>query len=60
MTKKEAQEIINENLGKTHYCDGSIEMAEMMNMLRYEMGFGLAESKVIMAALVLSGANFQE
>lgn len=60
MTKKDARQII-ENLGEdTGYftTDQNYKVSEIefREMLRYRMGFGLAETECITAALILAGA----
>lgn len=61
LTKKVAIEQINEikQNETTAYFDGSLTANQMKEMLRYRMGFGEAETNVIIAALVISGAKFQ-
>lgn len=59
-TKKAAKEIIEaeKNEKKTNYCTGECRMREMQDMLRNRMGFGVAETRFILAALVNAGAKF--
>ncbi len=57
-TKTQAKETIEALKNETAYFDSSMTQAEMYNMLRYRMGFGEAETRVILAALVISGAKF--
>ena len=57
-TKKQAQEVINYNKNNTAYFSGEISQEDMYNMLRYRMRFGEAETQVIIASLVNSGAKF--
>ena len=59
MTKAKAREIIEANKDNTAYFDKSISAKEMYEMLRYRMRFGEAETKVIIAALEVSGAKFK-
>ena len=59
MTKAQAREIIEANKDNTAYFDKSISVEEMYEMLRYRMRFGEAETKVIIAALEISGAKFR-
>ena len=59
MTKAKAREIIEANKDNTAYFDKSISVKEMYEMLRYRMRFGEAETKVIIAALKVSGAKFR-
>lgn len=65
-TRKAAREIILKELeavkadgeGNTNYFSGGIKFADMRDMLRYRMGFGEAETELILAALVNAGAKF--
>ena len=57
-TKKKAREGIEAYKDRTAFFDGSIKQSEMYEMLRYRMQFGEAETQVIIAALVNSGAVF--
>ena len=57
-TKKKARETIEEYKDMTAYFDGSLNQSDFADMLRYRMQFGDAETRVIIAALVLSGAKF--
>lgn len=57
-TKKKARETIEAYKEHTAYFDGTIKQEHMYNMLRYQMRFGEAETRVIIAALVNSGAKF--
>lgn len=65
-TRKEAREIIRQELeavkadgqGNTNYFSGELKFADMRNMIRYRMGFGEAETELILAALVNAGAKF--
>ena len=57
-TKKKARESIEAYKDSTAFFDGSIKQSEMYEMLRYRMQFGEAETQVIIAALVNSGAVF--
>ena len=59
LTKKECKTIIEQNKENTSYFDESMTCEEMYNMLRYRMAFGEAETRVIIASLVLSGAKFK-
>lgn len=58
-SKKLAQEILNEQMENTAYTDGNLKMSDMKDMLRNRMGFGEAETNVIIAALIKAGAKFQ-
>ena len=65
-TRKAAREIIRQELeavkadgqGNTNYFSGESKFADMRDMLRYRMGFGDAETRIILAALVNAGAKF--
>ena len=57
-TKKNAKETIEASKDMTAYFDGSINHEKMYEMLRYQMRFGEAETRVIIAALVNAGAKF--
>lgn len=63
-TKKKAWETIDVYKNMTGFYDNdseySISQNDMYNMLRYRMKFGEAETRVIIAALVISGAKFKE
>ena len=59
-TKKDAKETIAAYADMTSYFDESMTQADMYNMLRYRMAFGEAESRCIIAALVLAGAKFSK
>lgn len=59
-TKTKARETIATYKDHTAYFDGSIKQERMYEMLRYQMRFGEAETRVIIAALVNSGAKFAE
>lgn len=60
MTKKAAWEQIEKFKDETNYFSGSIKLDDMRDMLRYRMQFGEAETEVILAALTIAGAKFQE
>lgn len=57
-TKKAAKESIECYKDLTAFFDGSVKQGDMFDMLRYRMRFGEAETRVIIAALVLAGAKF--
>ena len=59
-TRKAAREIIREEADKrnTNYFSGELKFSDMRDMLRYRMGFGEAETELILAALVNAGAKF--
>lgn len=59
MTKKSAKEAIEAYKDNTAYFDESMTQNDMYNMLRYQMRFGEAETRVIISALILSGAKFK-
>lgn len=56
---EECNQIIKENKDNTAYFDREITQDEMWSMLRYRMGFGEAETGVIVAALIKAGARFK-
>ena len=58
ITKTYAKDVLDLWKNETGYFDGSISYGEMEAMLRYRMGFGEAETQVIMMSLVLAGAKF--
>ena len=60
MTKKNAREQVEMYKDMTAYFDESISEEEMYKMLRYRMSFGEAETKVMIAALVIAGAKFKK
>lgn len=60
MTKKSAKEAIEAYKDLTAFFDESMTQNEMYEMLRYRMRFGEAETKVIISALILSGAKFKD
>lgn len=59
-TKKLAKEILDINKDNTAYFDGSMTLGQFETMLRYRMGFGLAETTTITMALILAGAKFAD
>ena len=58
-TKKAAAETIEAYAEMTSYFDNSMTQNEIYDMLRYRMRFGEAETRTIIAALVLAGAKFK-
>lgn len=58
-TKKAAKETVETYANMTSYFDESMTQREMFEMLRYRMQFGEAETRVIIAALVMAGAKFK-
>ena len=58
-TKKAAKETISAYSEMTSYFDNSMTQNEIYDMLRYRMRFGEAETRTIIAALVLAGAKFK-
>lgn len=56
---KAAKETINAYKNITSYFNESLSCTDMYNMLHFEMRFGEAETQVIIAALILSGAKFK-
>lgn len=59
-TKKLAKELLDINKDNTAYFDGSMTMSQFETMLRYRMGFGVAETTTITMALILAGAKFAD
>lgn len=59
-TKKLAKEILDINKYNTAYFDGSMTLGQFETMLRYRMGFGVAETTTITMALILAGAKFAD
>lgn len=59
ITKKRAKEIIGKYKNDTCYFDKSIHVKEFEDML-HRLEFGVAETEVITAALILAGAKFKE
>ena len=60
MTKKAAREQIKRFKDETNYFSGTIKLDDMRDMFRNRMGFGEAETEVILSALTIAGAKFQE
>lgn len=58
-TKKAAKETVEAYADMTAWFDESISQRNMFEMLRYRMQFGEAESRVIIAALIMAGAKFK-
>lgn len=58
-TKKAAAETIKAYAEMTSFFDASMTQDELYNTLRYRMQFGEAETRVIIASLVLAGAKFK-
>ena len=58
-TKKAAKETIEVYKDMTSYFDKSMSQEELYNFLRYRMRLDDAETRVIIASLVLSGAKFK-
>lgn len=56
-TKKECDAIIQNHKDNTAYFDGGMTYNAMYDMLRWRMGFGNAESLVIIASLIKAGAK---
>lgn len=59
-SKTIAKAIIETEKDDTAFFDGSMTVKEMERMLMNRMHFGNAESRVIIAALQLAGANFEK
>lgn len=58
-TKVKAKETVEAYKDNTCFYDESMTQEEMYEMLRYRMRFGEAETRVIIASLVISGAKFK-
>lgn len=56
---EQCNKIIAENKDNTQYFNEQMTFEQMYNMLRLQMEFGEAETKVIMASLIKNGANFR-
>lgn len=52
-------DIISRYGAETGFFDGSYFMIDMYDLLRDRMGLGLAETDVILAALIKAGAQFK-
>lgn len=59
-TKEVAKETIEAYKDLTAYFDESMSQEDMYNMLAFRMRFGEAETRVIIASLVLAGAKFKD
>lgn len=58
-TKKHAREVVEAYAHLTAWFDESVTQRGMFEMLRYRMQFGEAETRVIIAALIMAGAKFK-
>lgn len=58
-TKKAASETVAAFKDMTEWFDGEMSQNEMYEMLRYRMRFGEAETRTLIAALVIAGAKFR-
>ncbi len=58
-SEKQCNEIIEEYKDNTMYFNEQMTFEQMYNMLRLQMEFGEAETKVIMASLMKVGAKFR-
>lgn len=56
---EQCNKIIAEYKDDTQYFNEQMTFEQMYNMLRLQMEFGEAETKVIMACLIKNGANFR-
>ena len=59
-TKKKAKETIEAYKDMTNYFNEELTQNQMYNMLKYDMHFGEAETRVIIASLVMAGAKFKK
>lgn len=57
--KVDCDRIIREQKDFTAWFTGEYSQTEMWEMFRYRMGFGEAESAVLLAALIKVGAKFK-
>lgn len=55
---EDCKRIIKENRDNTAWFCGECSQDMMWEMLRYRMGFGEAETAVILSSLILVGAKF--
>ena len=58
-TKKAAAETIKAYAEMTSYFDNSMTQNELYNMFRYRMQLGEAETRTMIASLVLAGEKFK-
>ena len=56
---EQCNKTIEEHKDDTQYFNEQMTFDEMYNMLRLQMEFGEAETKVIMASLIKNGAKFR-
>ena len=56
---EQCDKTIEEYKNNTQYFNEQMTFDEMYNMLRLQMEFGEAETKVIMASLIKNGAKFR-
>lgn len=56
---EQCDKIIEEYKDDTMYFNEQMTFEQMYNMLRLQMEFGEAETKVIVASLIKNGANFR-
>lgn len=59
-TKQNAKDTIEAYKHLTSFFDESMTQNAMYEMLRYRMQFGEAETRVIIASLVIAGAKFKK
>lgn len=60
MTKTLAKKIVEREKNNTAYFDESMTRDQMYAMLRERMRFGIAETEVIIASLIIAGAKFKD
>lgn len=58
--KEDAKWVIKHYGKKTAYFDKTLKYSDTYLMFRDRFNFGIAETEVIMAALILAGAKFKE
>ena len=56
---EQCNKIIEEYKDNTMYFNEQMTFEQMYNMLRLQMEFGESETKVLMASLIMNGANFR-
>lgn len=60
MTKTLAKKIVEREKNNTAYFDESMTREDIYKMLSERMRFGVAETEVIIASLVIAGAKFKD
>lgn len=57
--KVDCDRIIKEQKDYTAWFTGELSQDDMWKMFRYRMGFGEAETAILLAALIKAGAKFR-